>query len=206
MSQRARLVLATLTGVAVLVSLVGPAGALGAQSSTLHAHAFSTPGKPSTVDAQMEVAHLGGPNAHVRTKADARSIRCKGCDATAATVHIVLVDAPIRSVQAHNLANSINQLCTNCTTTAVSHQIVVAGPGSLHLSPAGRQALAALEARLEGLSSTGTTAVAEVDSVVNQAVAVLQSHVTVGPAATHPGLRGNQQRPDIKVLRDVDRR
>jgi hypothetical protein len=206
MKVRIRSVVVALVCAALLMGLAGPAGAWGRQASNVSTHAISTPGRSSTSDMDMVVEHLNGPNAYVQTRAYARSIHCKGCDATAATVHIVLVDSPVRNVVASNRANSINQMCSECTTTAVSYQLVVAGPGQLSVSSTGWSLLAGIEAKMESTRVTGLDAVAAVDSAVQQAVAVLENHVSVAPPATHRGRSMAPPRPDVQVLRHVHRR
>ena len=199
MKTRARALAAGLMAVLVALSM-GVLPAEARSHSGASSHAIATPGRSSVQDVEMTFASLNGPVAHVRTRADARSIRCRGCDATAVTVHIVLVDTPIRSVRAFNYANSMNQLCSNCTTTAGSYQIVVAGPGHIAVSPTGWSLLRNLERRLESTSATGPAALQQAESAVNEAYGILNQHATLQPTSG-PGRRVGQ-RPDIQVLRD----
>lgn len=205
MKRHIRTVLVAFTGAAVLLGLAGPAGAWGRHVSNVYTQAIATPGRTSVSDTEMVISHLTGPNAYVRATARARSAHCDGCDSTAASLHVVLVDGPIRSLNARSHATSVNQMCNNCTATAFSAQVIVGGAGPIRLTADARRVLAEIEAEVEGLQSHGDAAQSEMLRLTDLAAAIVMDPDNLERATTQRGAALALPRPDVRVLRDMDK-
>src|SRR5215216_4906077 len=94
----------------------------------------------------------GDAAVHHLNKAEARA-SCTHCKATAIAFQIVLVNGSPATVMPKNLAESINDECTECTAVAEARQFVRVFPEPVKLTTGGRAVLSDVRRQLAALEA-----------------------------------------------------
>jgi hypothetical protein len=79
---------------------------------------------------------------------------CTGCHSTAVAVQAVIVTGDPSTVVPTNAAVAANAGCTSCVSYAYAYQYVLTTGGPVYLSPAARQQLTDLRARVQAIASS----------------------------------------------------
>ena len=141
-----RRLVAILTMTAALVGLGALPAVAGGPNNFVNSDAtVDATGAPTVVtNSNLVVQSTGTDEVTSTNVARAHAHDCTGCQAISVAFQAVLMTGHPHVVRPFNFADAANVNCNSCAAVAWAFQYVVTTDGPEHLSPVGRQELAAL--------------------------------------------------------------
>jgi hypothetical protein len=136
--------------------------------------------------ADAQVAYDPAPTVQNQNVAIAES-SCTSCRTVAVAVQAVIVEGPVNDFEPANAAVATNDGCVSCATLAYARQEVLVTDHPVVLGSDGQAQVGALEDQMQTVAASSDSfdaVIAELDSLTDQLVGVLQAAVDQGgPAA-----------------------
>jgi hypothetical protein len=168
--------------IALTTALLGlgalPAVAGGPNNYVTSDATVDAAGAPTVVtNSNIVVESTGTDEVTSANVARAHAHDCTGCQAVAVAFQAVFLTGQPHVVAPRNLAEAVNENCNSCAAVAWAFQYTVTTDGPTHLSPAGRQALAAVRQNVADTLAADLT-VAQFEERMNAAQAEFKRIVT----------------------------